>query len=157
MKHPECLLLYGNPASKKRVARLERLAVGTKTSVVRQATPTHILDIRWNVDKYTPRWVVMLRSDDSAGIVELDGAGARDSGYNTAANVLRELGITVVIQSLNLGTKLLKDPYPLDGVFPGDKEFAKLLTNPRFVRYLKARVKEEGQWDVRRERPIVLA
>lgn len=101
------------------------------------ARPTHLASICWTAAGYSPTWVVLLRADDTAEIIDLDPK-FQDASMRTAKSLLRALGIPAPSGGIDLGNPPPNMPFSFAGVFPGDKEFAKIIGDPKFVRWLRA-------------------
>lgn len=105
-----------------------------------QSRPTHLVQVGWTVGDYDPRWVVMLRADDSATIIHTIPTSQYLDFYalEAAENTLHALKVTVATAGVDLGMLPPSAPFNFEGVFPGDKEFAELLTQPEFITWLKS-------------------
>lgn len=104
-----------------------------------QSRPTHLVQIGWTVDDYDPRWVVMLRADDSATIIHtIPTSQYLDfDALMAAKNTLLALKLPVATVCVDLGSLPPSAPFNFEGVNPGDDEFAELLTQPEFITWLK--------------------
>jgi len=111
-----------------------------------QSRPTHLIQIGWTVGEFKPRWVVMLREEGAPTIIHLDATSTSldFAALSAAEKTLLALKIPVLTGGVDLGSLPPSAPFNFDGIFPGDEEFAELLTHTDFILWLKTLPDQPG-------------